>query len=54
MVPFLIFLVILNWSLLVGLLSNWRRNQKLLLDARSAAQVRAVHEQTNWKRPMKI
>jgi PAS domain S-box-containing protein len=33
----LIFLVILG--LLIGLLSSWRRNRKLLLDARSATQV---------------
>ena len=46
MVPFLIFLVILSWSLFVVLLSSWRRNQKLPLDARSATQVRAG-ERTN-------
>src|SRR5579864_4829249 len=46
MVPFLIFLVILSWSLLVVLLSSWRRNRKFLLDARSATQVRAG-ERTN-------
>ena len=43
MVPIL-FLVILG--LLVVLLSSWRRNRKLLLDARSATQVRAG-ERTN-------
>jgi PAS domain-containing protein len=46
MVPFLVFLVILSWSLLVVLLSGWRRNRKLLLDVRSATQVRAG-ERTN-------
>src|SRR6201997_5953534 len=46
MVPFLVFLVVLSWSLLVVLLSGWRRNRKLLLDVRSATQVRAG-ERTN-------
>src|SRR4029077_3386469 len=39
MVPFLIVLVILGLS--VGLLSSWRRNRRLLAEARSARQVRA-------------
>src|SRR6201997_4198498 len=42
MLPFLIILVILG--LLVGLLSSWRRNQKLLAEARSALQVRGAEE----------
>ncbi len=44
MVPFLIFLVIL--SLLVVLLSGWRRDRRLLGEARSALQVRGA-ERTN-------
>ncbi len=40
MVPFLIVLVILSLS--VGLLSSWRRNRKLLAEARSALQVRGA------------
>jgi hypothetical protein len=36
MVPFLIFLVILSWSLLVVLLSGWRRDRRLLGEARNA------------------
>jgi PAS domain S-box-containing protein len=44
MVPFLIVLVILGLS--VGLLSSWRRNRKLLAEARSPRQVRA-DERTN-------
>src|SRR6266436_5669409 len=44
MVPFLIVLVILSLS--VGLLSSWRRNRKLLAEARSALQV-AGAERTN-------
>src|SRR6201984_745920 len=43
MVPILILVIL---GLLVVLLSSWRRNRKLLLDARSAAQVRAG-ERTN-------
>src|SRR5260370_13821854 len=44
MVPFLIFVIL---SLLVGLLSRWRRNRKLLAaEARSATQVE-VGERTN-------
>src|SRR5580693_3040690 len=43
MVPFLIFVIL---SLLLGLLTSWRRNLKLLAQARSAAQVRAG-ERTN-------
>jgi PAS domain S-box-containing protein len=43
MVPFLILVIL---GLLVVLLSGWRRNRKLLLDARSATQVRAG-ERTN-------
>jgi hypothetical protein len=39
MVPLLIVLVILSLS--VGLLRSWRRNRKLLAEARSAGQVRA-------------
>jgi PAS domain S-box-containing protein len=38
MVPFLIFVIL---SLLVGLVTSWRRNRKLLAQARSAMQVRA-------------
>jgi PAS domain S-box-containing protein len=38
MVPFLIFVTL---SLLVGLVTSWRRNRKLLAQARSATQVRA-------------
>src|SRR5580704_9434847 len=38
MVPILILVIL---SLLVGMLSSWRRNRKFLLDARSATQVRA-------------
>jgi PAS domain S-box-containing protein len=44
MVPFLIFLVIL--SLLVVLLSGWRRDRRLLGEARSALQARGA-ERTN-------
>ena len=44
MVPFLIFLVTL--SLLVVLLSGWRRDRRLLGEARSALQVRGA-ERTN-------
>src|ERR1700756_1595004 len=44
MVPFLLFLVIL--SLLVVLLSGWRRDRRLLGEARSALQVRGA-ERTN-------
>ena len=44
MVPFLIVLVILGLS--VGLLSSWRRNRKLLAEARSPRQVQA-DERTN-------
>src|SRR5580692_4462064 len=40
MVPFLIFLVILSWSLLVVLLSGWRRDRKLLSEARKRSQDR--------------
>src|SRR5580693_5010114 len=40
MVPFLIFLVILSWSLLVDLLSGWRRDRKLLSEARKRSQDR--------------
>jgi len=43
MVPILILVIL---GLLVVLLSSWRRNRKLLLDARGAAQVRAG-ERTN-------
>src|ERR1700745_1565423 len=43
MVPILILVIL---GLLVVLLSSWRRNRKLLLDARSATQVRAG-ERTN-------
>jgi PAS domain S-box-containing protein len=43
MVPFLIFVIL---SLSVGLLSSWRRNRKLLAQARSALQVPGV-ERTN-------
>ena len=43
MVPILILVML---SLLVGLLSSWRRNRKLLLDARSATPV-GVGERTN-------
>jgi len=45
-VPFLIFLVILSWSLLVALLSGWRRDRRLLGEASSALQV-AGAERTN-------
>jgi len=38
MVPFLIFVIL---SLLVGLVTSWRRNRKLLAQAGSATQVRA-------------
>ncbi len=44
MVPFLIFLLIL--SLLVALLSSWRRDRRLLAEARSALQVQGA-ERTN-------
>ena len=44
MVPFLIVLVILGLS--VGLLSSWRRNRKLLAEARSTLQIRGA-ERTN-------
>jgi PAS domain S-box-containing protein len=44
MASFLIFLVILGLS--VGLLSSWRRNQKLVAQARSTTQVQ-VDERTN-------
>ena len=44
MASFLIFLVILGLS--VGLLSSWRRNRKLVAQARSTAQVQ-VDERTN-------
>ena len=40
MVPFLIILVILSWSLLVVLLSGWRRDRKLLSEARKRSQDR--------------
>jgi hypothetical protein len=43
MVPILILVIL---GLLVVLLSSWRRNRKLLLDARSATQRRAG-ERTN-------
>jgi len=46
MVPFLIFLVILSWSLLVVLLSGRRRDRRLLGEARNALQVRGA-ERTN-------
>jgi len=46
MVPFLIFLVILSWSLLVVLLSGRRRDRRLLGEARKALQVRGA-ERTN-------
>ena len=42
MVAFLIFLMILSWSLLVVLLSGWRRDRRLLGEARSALQVRGA------------
>src|ERR1700747_1404426 len=38
MVP---FLILVSLSLLVGLLGSWRRNRKLLAQARYATQVRA-------------
>src|SRR5580698_7847622 len=44
MASFLIFLVILGLS--VGLLSSWRRNRKLVAQARSTTQVQ-VDERTN-------
>ena len=44
MASFLIFLVILGLS--VGLLSSWRRNRKLVAQARSTTQVH-VDERTN-------
>jgi C4-dicarboxylate-specific signal transduction histidine kinase len=43
MVPFLIFVIL---GLLVGLVTSWRRNRKLVAPARSATQVR-VGERTN-------
>jgi len=46
MVPFLIFLVILSWSLLVVLLIGRRRDRRLLGEARNALQVRGA-ERTN-------
>ena len=42
MVRFLIFLVILNWSFLVVLLSGWRRDRRLLGEARTALEVRGA------------
>ena len=42
MVPFLIFLVTLSWSLLVVVLSGWRRDRRLLGEARSALQIRGT------------
>ena len=44
MASFLIFLVLLGLS--VGLLSSWRRNRKLVAQARSTTQVQ-VDERTN-------
>jgi len=48
MVPFLIVLVILSLS--VGLLSSWRRNRKLLAEARSALQVRGAERTDELKK----
>src|SRR4029077_16872654 len=42
MVPFLIFLMILSWSLLVVLLSGWGRDRRLLGEARNAFEVRGA------------
>jgi hypothetical protein len=50
MVPILILVIL---GLLVVLLSGWRRNRKLLLDARSATQVRAG-ERTNENKNLHI
>src|SRR5246127_408220 len=40
MVPFLIFLVILSWSLLVVILSGWSRDRRLLAESRKRSQDR--------------
>src|SRR5579864_7984703 len=40
MVPFLVFLVILSWSLLVVLLSGWSRDRRLLSESRKRSQDR--------------
>ena len=44
MVSFLIFLVILSWSLLVVLLSGWRGDRRLLSESRKRSQDREA-----WK-----
>ncbi len=46
MVPFLTFLVILSWSLLVVLLSGWRRDRKLLSEASRGSQDRDAERTT--------
>jgi PAS domain S-box-containing protein len=50
MLPFLIFLVILSWSLLVVLVSGWRRDRRLLGEARNALQVRGAERTDELER----
>src|SRR6201981_786946 len=50
MVPFLIFLLILSWSLLVVLLSSWRRNRKLLSETSRGSQDRDAGRTTALER----
>ena len=52
MVQFLIILVMLGS--LIGLLSGWRRDRKLLSEARKGSQDRALSGQLHSKRPMTI